>query len=67
MTSDKRDNWKEQALQQYQVLLDKLEAELPKDASLARIERALLEHEQAFLSDTFQLLADRQELSPPNK
>ena len=48
-------------------MLDKLEKELPKEASLARIEQALLEQEKAFLSDTFELLAERQELSPPGE
>ena len=66
MTSDKRE-WREAMHQRLDEMLDRLEKELPKDAGLASIEQALLEQEKAFLSDTFQLLADRQELSPLRK
>lgn len=65
MAREKRDEWREAAHHRLDVLLDNLEAELPKDASLANIEQALIEHEKEFLSDTFELLAGRQELSPP--
>lgn len=67
MTSDKRDNWREAMHHRLDEMLDKLERELPEDASLASIEEALFEHEQALLSDTFELLATRQELSPANE
>ena len=63
MTSDKRE-WREAMHQRLDEMLDELEKELLEDASLASIEQALLEQEKAFMSDTFQILADRQELSP---
>ncbi len=64
MTSDKRE-WREAMHHRLDEMLDRLEKELPRNASLASIERTLLEQEKAFLSDTFELLAERQELSPP--
>ncbi len=48
-------------------MLNNLEAELPEDASLASIEQALILYEKEFLTSTFQLLAERQELSPPKE
>ena len=63
MTSDQRDR-EEQALEKYRILLNKLEAELPKDASLASIEQAPSEQEKAFMSDTLQFLAGLQALFP---
>jgi hypothetical protein len=67
MASEKRDNWRETAHRRLDEMLNNLEAELPEDASLASIEQALILYEKEFLTSTFQLLAERQELSPPKE
>ena len=47
------------------VNLEALEQDLPADSSIAEIEQAMLKHYRAMMSETLQLLAQRQELPPP--
>ncbi|MDE0528307.1 MAG: hypothetical protein OXH85_06420 [Truepera sp.] len=57
--------WKERAHQAFGRYLEALEQDLPADSSIAEIEQAMLKHYRAMMSETLQLLAQRQELPPP--
>jgi hydrogenase maturation factor HypF (carbamoyltransferase family) len=60
----KRD-WKERATAAFRKYLDALERDLPPEANIAEIEQTMLKHYQKMMSETFQILADAQEPSPP--
>ncbi len=62
---DKSKEWKEKALEAYSKYLDALERDLPPQSSIGKIEKAMLKHYPEMMSQTMQLLADHQELSPP--
>ena len=57
--------WKERAHQAFGRYLEALEQDLPADSSIACSISAMLKHYRAMMSETLQLLAQRQELPPP--
>jgi hypothetical protein len=61
----KKEEWKEQAMAAYSKYLDALERDLPPQSTIAEIEEAMLKHYRKMMSETMQILANRQELSPP--
>ncbi|MEM4846920.1 MAG: hypothetical protein QW794_04085 [Thermosphaera sp.] len=61
----KTENWKEQALAVYSKYLDALERDLPPESTIAEIEEAMVKHYRKMMSETMQILVNRQELSPP--
>jgi hypothetical protein len=67
MDNDKvaRQDWKERATEAFGKYLDALERDLPPEANIAEIEQTMLRHYQKMMSETFQILADAQEPSPP--
>jgi hypothetical protein len=58
-------NWKEQAMAAYGKYLEALERDLPPESTIAEIEEAMFKHYRKMMSETMQLLAERQELPPP--
>ncbi len=67
MVNDKvaKRDWKEQATEAFGKYLDALERDLPPEANIAEIEQVMLKHYQKMMSETFQILADAKEPSPP--
>lgn len=60
-----RGDWPVQARGAMEQFIEALKAELPPDATVAEIERAVLEHHRALLSEVIQALANASEPSPP--
>jgi hypothetical protein len=65
MVENQKELWKEAAHAKFELFLERVQDELPTNASIADIERALLEYENSLLSDTFSLLALHPEIFPP--
>ncbi len=62
MASEQRD-WEEKAVARYRQQLAKIKEELGEHASIAEIERVLMEHERSLMSETLDALAEG--VSPP--
>lgn len=61
-----KEDWKQKAHEAFDKYLDALETDLAPESSVAEIERSMLAHYQEMMSETMQLLVERQELFPPS-
>lgn len=58
--------WKPASRDAMEGFIRDLERDLPPEATLAEIERAVFEHHRALLSEVVQALAARRAASPPH-
>jgi hypothetical protein len=59
-----KENWEEQASAVFEAYLAKLKTELPKDATFAMMEQAMLKHSPEMMSKTLEALVNAEDFSP---
>jgi hypothetical protein len=62
-----KQSWEEKARAAFEAYLAKLKTELPKDATFAMMEQAMLEHSPEMMSKTLEALANAEDFSPQSK